>query len=150
MNRFRFGASWHKGHWPGNRSQKGVSPIGFSAGNAESARPARFAVLLTRKACYGLIVAKHLAEHAGEGSFSANDSAEFYGLPHETLAKILQRLAIARVLTSHHVGRYEGRHAHSATTEETIFHGARSPRSAQAVVSQHLLPNKLRMEVQRP
>ena len=59
-------------------------------------------MLLTRKACYGLIAAKHLAEHAGEGSFSANDLAEFYGLPHEALAKILQRLATAGVLMSHH------------------------------------------------
>jgi Rrf2 family protein len=43
-----------------------------------------------------------LAEHAGEGSFSANGLAEFYGLPHEALAKILQRLATAGVLMSHH------------------------------------------------
>jgi Rrf2 family protein len=43
-----------------------------------------------------------LAEHAGEGSFSSNDLAEFYGLPHEALAKILQRLATAGVLMSHH------------------------------------------------
>jgi Rrf2 family protein len=43
-----------------------------------------------------------LAEHAGEGSFSANDLAEFYGLPHEALAKTLQRLATAGVLMSHH------------------------------------------------
>ncbi len=57
---------------------------------------------LTRRACYGLIAAKHLAEHAGEGSFSSNDPAEFYGLPHEALAKILQRLATAGVLMSHH------------------------------------------------
>jgi hypothetical protein len=27
-------------------------------------------------ACYGLLAAQHLAEHAGEGSFSANDLAE--------------------------------------------------------------------------
>jgi Rrf2 family protein len=59
-------------------------------------------MLLTRRACYGLIATKHLAEHAGEGSFSANDLAEFYGLPHEALAKILQRLAMAGVLLSHH------------------------------------------------
>jgi len=38
----------------------------------------------------------------GEGSFSATDLAEFYGLPHEALAKILQRLAAAGVLVSHH------------------------------------------------
>jgi Rrf2 family protein len=59
-------------------------------------------MLLTRRACYGLLAAQHLAEHAGEGSFSASDLAEFYGLPHETLAKILQRLATAGVLMSHH------------------------------------------------
>jgi len=59
-------------------------------------------MLLTRRACYGLIAAKHLAEHAGEGSFSANDLAEFYGLPHEVLAKTLQRLATAGLLLSHH------------------------------------------------
>jgi len=43
-----------------------------------------------------------LAEHVDEGSFSANDLAEFYGLPYEALAKILQRLATAGVLMSHH------------------------------------------------
>jgi Rrf2 family protein len=45
---------------------------------------------------------QHLAEHAGEGSFTANGLAEFHGLPHEALAKILQRLATAGVLLSHH------------------------------------------------
>lgn len=59
-------------------------------------------MLLTRRACYGLIAAKHLAEHAGEGSFSASDLAEFYGLPAEALAKMLQRLATAGLLLSHH------------------------------------------------
>ena len=59
-------------------------------------------MFLTRRACYGLLAAQHLAEHAGEGSFSANDLAEFYGLPHEALAKILQRLATAGVLMSRH------------------------------------------------
>jgi len=59
-------------------------------------------MLLTRRACYGLLVSQHLAKHAGEGSFSANDLAEFYGLPHEALAKILRRLATAGVLMSHH------------------------------------------------
>jgi Rrf2 family protein len=59
-------------------------------------------MLLPRRACYGLLAAQHLAEHAGEGSFSASDLAEFYRLPHEALAKILQRLATAGVLMSHH------------------------------------------------
>ena len=59
-------------------------------------------MLLTRRACYGLLAAQHLAEHAGEGSVSSNDLAEHYGLPHEALAKILQRLAAAGLLMSHH------------------------------------------------
>ena len=59
-------------------------------------------MLLTRRACYGLLATQHLAGHPGEGSFSATDLAEFYGLPHEALAKILQRLATAGLLMSHH------------------------------------------------
>ena len=69
---------------------------------SESARLAGFVMLLTRRACYGLLAVQHLAEHAGEGSFTANGLAEFHGLPHEALAKILQRLATAGVLLSHH------------------------------------------------
>ncbi|PYX50949.1 MAG: hypothetical protein DMG76_33400 [Acidobacteria bacterium] len=60
---------------------------------SESARRAGFVMLLTRRACYGLLAVQHLAEHAGEGSFTANGLAEFHGLPREALAKILQRLA---------------------------------------------------------
>jgi Rrf2 family protein len=59
-------------------------------------------MLLTRGACYCLIATKHLAEHAGEGVSSANDLAEIYGLPHQGLAKMLQRLAAAGLLLSHH------------------------------------------------
>jgi Rrf2 family protein len=60
-------------------------------------------MLLTRKAWYGLIAVKHLAEQQPrEKSFSAKDLADFYGLPQEALAKILQRLARAGLLLSHH------------------------------------------------
>lgn len=59
-------------------------------------------MLLTRKACYGLIVVKHLAENMRKGTFSANDLAALYGFPQQTLAKILQHLASAGVLVSHH------------------------------------------------
>src|SRR5258708_298160 len=79
-----------------------LRPGGLGSVSSESARSAGSFMLLTRRACYGLLAAQHLAEHAGEGSFSANDLAEFYGLPHEGLAKILQRLATAGVLMSHH------------------------------------------------
>ena len=58
-------------------------------------------MLLTRKACYGLIAVRHLAEQPRESSFS-QDIADFHGFPQEALAKILQRLARAGLLLSHH------------------------------------------------
>ena len=59
-------------------------------------------MLLTRKACYGLIAVRHLAEQPRESSFSAKDIADFHGFPQEALAKLLQRLARAGLLLSHH------------------------------------------------
>ena len=57
---------------------------------------------LTKKADYGLMAMKHLAEHSAKGALSAKDVADAYGIPPEALAKILQRLAKARLLTSQH------------------------------------------------
>ncbi len=57
---------------------------------------------LTKKADYGLMAMKHLAEHAHEGACSTKDVAEAYGIPQELLAKILQRLAKAGLLHSQH------------------------------------------------
>jgi len=57
---------------------------------------------LTKKADYGLMAMKHLAEHAHAGACSAKDVAESYGIPPEALAKILQRLAKAGLLHSQH------------------------------------------------
>jgi len=55
---------------------------------------------LTKKADYGLMAMKHLAEHSHQGAMSAKDVAEHYGIPPEALAKILQRLAKAGLLQS--------------------------------------------------
>lgn len=57
---------------------------------------------LTKKADYGLMAMKHLAEHAENGACSAKDVADAYGIPQEALAKILQRLAKAGLLHSQH------------------------------------------------
>jgi Rrf2 family protein len=57
---------------------------------------------LTKKADYGLMAMKHLAERAHQGSCSAKDVAETYGIPQEALAKILQRLVKAGLLQSQH------------------------------------------------
>ena len=59
-------------------------------------------MLLTRKAWYGLIAVRHMAEQPRESSFSAKDLVDLYGFPQEALAKILQRLARAGLLLSHH------------------------------------------------
>jgi Rrf2 family protein len=57
---------------------------------------------LTKKADYGLMAMKHLAEHSSKDSMSAKDVADAYGIPQEALAKILQRLAKAGLLKSQH------------------------------------------------
>ena len=57
---------------------------------------------LSKKADYGLMAMRHLAEHAERGACSAKDVAQAYGIPPEVLAKILQRLAKAGLLHSVH------------------------------------------------
>jgi Rrf2 family protein len=78
---------------------------------------------LTKKADYALMAMKHLAEHSAEGSRSAKDVADAYGIPPEALAKILQRLAKAGLLQSQHGtnGGYTlGRPAHTISAFEVI------------------------------
>jgi Rrf2 family protein len=58
---------------------------------------------LTKKADYGLMALKYLAEQAvltGDAQ-SAKDIAEAYHIPHQLLAKILQTLVKAGLLVSH-------------------------------------------------
>jgi Rrf2 family protein len=57
---------------------------------------------LTKKADYGLMAMKHLAEHGHGAACSAKDVADSYGIPQEALAKILQRLVKAGLLISQH------------------------------------------------
>ena len=54
---------------------------------------------LSKKADYGLIALKHLAQH-GEESISARKIAAYYQIPAELLAKVLQRLARKGLLVS--------------------------------------------------
>jgi Rrf2 family protein len=56
---------------------------------------------LTKKADYGLMALKYLAEHTDAASQSAKDIAEAYHIPPQLLAKILQRLAKVGILRSH-------------------------------------------------
>jgi Rrf2 family protein len=59
---------------------------------------------LTKKADYGLMALKYLAEQSlvsGSAAQSAKDIAEAYHIPPQLLAKILQTLARAGLLVSH-------------------------------------------------
>ena len=78
---------------------------------------------LTKKADYALMAMKHLAEHSRETSRSAKDVADAFGIPPEALAKILQRLAKAGLLHSHHGingGYMLARPAHTISAFEVI------------------------------
>lgn len=55
---------------------------------------------LTKKADYGLMALKYLAEHAHCGAQSAKDIADAYHIPPQLLAKILQTLTRAGILVS--------------------------------------------------
>src|SRR5450432_3956771 len=56
---------------------------------------------LTKKADYGLMALKFLAERSDMPSLSAKDIAEAYHIPPQLLAKILQRLTKVGLLRSH-------------------------------------------------
>jgi Rrf2 family protein len=57
---------------------------------------------LSKKADYGLIAVRHLAEQPPAAACSAREIASTYGIPTELLAKILQKLAKNRLLVSQH------------------------------------------------
>ncbi len=56
---------------------------------------------LTKKADYGLMALKYLAEHPETVAMSAKDIADAYGIPAQLLAKILQKLTKSGLLKSH-------------------------------------------------
>src|SRR5271168_3486216 len=62
---------------------------------------AYFMLKLTKKADYGLMALKYLAEHPETPALSAKDVADAYGIPAQLLAKILQRLTKVGLLRSH-------------------------------------------------
>ena len=56
---------------------------------------------LSKKADYALLAMRHLAAHGEREAVSARELAETYDIPSELLAKVLQKLARARLLESH-------------------------------------------------
>lgn len=78
---------------------------------------------LTKKADYGLIALKHLAELPEGHAQSAKEIAEAYHIPTPLLAKVLQTLARAGLIVSHagiHGGYSLARAANRITAFEVI------------------------------
>ena len=57
---------------------------------------------LSKKADYGLIALKHLANHRQEHACSANEIAEEYGISATLMAKVLQKLAKQGLVAAKH------------------------------------------------
>lgn len=78
---------------------------------------------LTKKADYGLIALKHLAELPAGHAQSAKDIAQAYHIPTPLLAKVLQTLARSGLVVSHagiHGGYTLARPANQITAFEVI------------------------------
>ncbi len=55
----------------------------------------------TKRADYGLMAIHYIAFHQEDGALSSKRIAETFNIPHELLAKILQRLAKKGLIESH-------------------------------------------------
>ena len=83
---------------------------------------------LTKKADYGLMALKYLAEHPEKPALSAKDVADAYGIPAQLLAKILQLLTKNGLLRSHagmNGGYTLARDARGISAYEVILGGKR-------------------------
>jgi Rrf2 family protein len=78
---------------------------------------------LSKKADYGLIAMKHLANHRSNHSCSANEIAEEYGISATLMAKVLQRLAKHGLVAAKHgsTGGYQlTKHADQISALEVL------------------------------
>jgi Rrf2 family protein len=78
---------------------------------------------LSKKADYGLIAMKHLANHRPNHSCSANEIAEEYGISATLMAKVLQKLAKHRLVAAKHgsTGGYQlTKHADQISALEVL------------------------------
>ncbi len=62
-------------------------------------------VRLSKKVEYGLIAIRHVAAKGGGGYVTAKEISDQYHISHDLLAKVLQRLAKAGLVTSHQGSR---------------------------------------------
>ena len=78
---------------------------------------------LSKKVDYGLMALIHLAQNSERSSWSAREIARSYNIPHQLMAKVLQKMVRSRLVVSHQGirGGYAlGRSAHRINVAEVI------------------------------
>ena len=88
----------------------------------------------TKRADYGLMAIHFIASHGEDGAVSAKRIAEEFHIPQERLAKILQRLAKKKLITSHN-GPKGGYVLTRRPTEITVGQVVRALEGPLSVVS---------------
>ena len=94
---------------------------------------------LSKKADYGLMAIHFIASHGDEGAVSAKRIAEEFRIPPERLAKILQRLAKKKLITSHNgpKGGYVLTRRASAITVGQVVRALEGPLSVVSCMTDH-------------
>ena len=93
----------------------------------------------TKRADYGLMAIHFIASHGDEGAVSAKRIAEEFRIPPERLAKILQRLAKKKLITSHNgpKGGYVLTRRASAITVGQVVRALEGPLSVVSCMTDH-------------
>jgi len=107
----------------------------------------------TKRADYGLIAMHYIASHRDEGAVSAKRIDEEFHIPAELLAKILQRLAKHRLITSHNgpKGGYELTRRPDAITVGQVLRALEGPiRIVSCMTEGDDCPQYSRCNLRRP
>jgi len=107
----------------------------------------------TKRADYGLMAIYFIASHGDDGAVSAKRIAEEFHIPPERLAKILQRLAKKKLITSHNGpkgGYVLTRHPEQITVGQVV-RALEGPLSVVSCMSEHDdCPQFARCNLRRP
>jgi len=107
----------------------------------------------TKRADYGLMAVHYIAAHGGDGAVSAKRIAEEFNIPPERLAKILQRLAKKKLITSHNgpKGGYVLTRAPGEITVGQVVRALEGPvRIVSCIVEDDDCPQFSRCNLRRP
>lgn len=107
----------------------------------------------TKRADYGLMAIHFIGSHGDDGAVSAKRIAEEFHIPPERLAKILQRLAKKKLITSHNGpkgGYVLTRHPEQITVGQVV-RALEGPLSVVSCMSEHDdCPQFARCNLRRP